>query len=112
MSRAEGTVEHIGLTWRISPGKAADYDRDHATVWPELEQRMRELGASSFSIFRRGDDVFAHLVVRDYAAFVEAYTVDPVAIEWERKWDDLLIVDHPDPATGWPERLVHVWTME
>ena len=65
MSRAEGSPEHIGLTWRIRPGMAADYDRDHATVWPELEQRMRELGASAFSIFRRGDDVYAHLVVRD-----------------------------------------------
>ena len=79
-----GEFEHLGLTWRIAPGRAADYDRDHATVWPELEARMRELGALRFSIFRRGDDVFAHLVVRDYPGFVKAYAVDPIAIEWER----------------------------
>jgi L-rhamnose mutarotase len=104
-------LEHIGLTWRIAPGRAADYDRDHAEVWPRLEQRMHELGAEQFSIFRRGDLVFAHLAGRDYAGFVEAYASDPIAVEWEAQWDDILIVDHPDAATGWPERLVHVWTM-
>jgi L-rhamnose mutarotase len=106
-----GDVQHVGLTWRIREGMTATYDRDHATIWPELAQRLRELGVSGFSIFRRGDIVFAHLAVADYAAFTRAYAVDPVALEWERQWDDVLIVDNPDPETGWPERLVHVWTL-
>ncbi len=104
-------AEHVGLTWRIAPGRAADYDRDHAEVWSSLERRMRDLGVNQFSIFRRGDTVFAHLVVADYPAFVEAYEQDSIAAEWEAQWEDVLIVDHPDPETGWPERLVHVWTM-
>jgi L-rhamnose mutarotase len=103
--------EQVGLVWRIRDGMADVYDRDHATVWPSLERRMRELGLIRFSIFRRGDLVFAHLVVTDYGAFTEAYASDETAQEWEKQWDDLLIVDTTDPETGWPERLVHVWSM-
>jgi L-rhamnose mutarotase len=111
VSGVAADVQNVGLTWRIREGMAARYDRDHATIWPELEQRLRALGVSGFSIFRRGDTVFAHLVVADYARFTSDYAVDQVALEWERQWDDVLIVDNPDPGTGWPERLVHVWTL-
>jgi L-rhamnose mutarotase len=111
VSGATADGEQIGLVWRIREGMAAAYDRDHATVWPSLERRMRELGLIRFSIFRRGDLVFAHLVVTDYHAFTEAYAADETAQEWERQWDALLIVDSPDPETGWPERLVHVWSI-
>jgi L-rhamnose mutarotase len=111
VNRASTEGEQIGLVWRIRDGRAEDYDRDHANVWPALEQRMRELGLISFSIFRRGDLVFAHLVVTDYRAFTEAYASDETAQEWEKQWDDLLIVENADPETGWPERLVHVWSM-
>lgn len=111
MNEASGTPEHIGLYWTIRSGMAAEYDRVHATVWPRLEQRMRELGVVRFSIFRRGEEVFAHLTVTDYPAFTRAYAADLVAQEWERQFDELLLVEHPDPETGWPERLVHVWSM-
>ena len=111
MNEASGTPEHIGLYWTIRSGMAAEYDRVHATVWTRLEQRMRELGVVRFSIFRRGEEVFAHLTVTDYPAFTRAYAADLVAQEWERQFDDLLLVEHPDPETGWPERLVHVWSM-
>ena len=111
MNEVSGAHEHIGLYWTIRAGMAAEYDRVHATVWPRLEQRMRELGVVRFSIFRRGEEVFAHLTVTDYPAFTRAYAADLVAQEWERQFDDLLLVEHPDPETGWPERLVHVWSM-
>jgi L-rhamnose mutarotase len=111
VNEVAGAPEHVGLYWTIRSGMAAEYDRVHATVWPQLEQRMRELGVARFSIFRRGEEVFAHLTVTDYPAFTTAYALDQVAQEWERQFDDLLIVEHPDPETGWPERLVHVWSM-
>jgi len=111
VNQVSGAPEHIGLYWTIRAGMAAEYDRVHATVWPRLEQRMRELGVVRFSIFRRGEEVFAHLTVTDYPAFTRAYAADLVAQEWERQFDDLLLVEHPDPETGWPERLVHVWSM-
>jgi L-rhamnose mutarotase len=111
MSAAPEAVSEVGLHWTIRSGMAAEYDRVHATVWPRLEDRMRELGVRRFSIFRRGEEVFAHLTVIDYPAFTKAYALDQVAQEWERQFDDLLIVEHPDPETGWPERLVHVWSM-
>lgn len=111
MTTAGSLPDEVGLYWTIRPGMAAEYDRVHATVWATLEQRMRELGAVRFSIFRRGEEVFAHLTVTDYPAFTRAYAADPLAQEWERQFDDLLIVEHPDPETGWPERLTHVWSM-
>jgi L-rhamnose mutarotase len=76
VNEVAGVPEHVGLYWTIRSGMAAEYDRVHATVWPQLEQRMRELGVARFSIFRRGEEVFAHLTVTDYPAFT--------SIRWRR----------------------------
>ena len=112
MNEASGSLpSDIGLYWTIRSGMAAEYDRVHATVWPRLEQRMRELGVVRFSIFRRGEEVFAHLDRHRLSGVHARPMRRSVAQEWERQFDDLLIVEHPDPETGWPERLVHVWSM-
>jgi L-rhamnose mutarotase len=106
-----GGPQHIGLTWRIVPGREEEYDARHARMWPELEARLRELGVRAFSIFRRGAIVFGHVEVDDYQALTEDYGRDPLAQEWEREFAELIELDEPDPETGWPERLRHVWSL-
>jgi L-rhamnose mutarotase len=103
--------ERIGLFWRIAAGRESEYDERHAEMWPELERRLHDLGVRSFSIYRRDDLVFGHLEVDDYAELVEAYAQDPLAETWERDFEGLIEMDEPDPTTGWPERLRHVWSL-
>ena len=105
------TRERVGLIWRIVPGKESEYDARHAEMWPDLERRLHAFGVRAFSIYRRGETVFGHLEVDDYGALVAAYGRDPLAQAWERDFAGLIEMDQPDPDTGWPERLRHVWSL-
>lgn len=104
-------MERVGQVWRVRPGKAEEYDRRHATVWPELEALLREAGVESFVIYRWGDVVFGHMEVADYERLVERFNGDPVAERWETEFAELIEYPNADPDTGWPERLSEVWSL-
>jgi len=50
---------------RVRAEAVEDYDREHQRVWPELLQKLKEVGVSDYSIFRRGQDLFLTLRVDD-----------------------------------------------
>ena len=60
-------MERVGFTMRLLPGQEAEYRRRHAAVWPEMLDALRAAGARDYSIFIRGDDLFAYLEVDDFA---------------------------------------------
>ena len=36
---------------RVHPGRQAEYERRHSTIWPEMEDTLRACGARNYSIF-------------------------------------------------------------
>ena len=51
---------------RIKAEAIEEYDREHQRVWPELLQRLKAIGISDYSIFRRGQDLVLSLRVDDF----------------------------------------------
>jgi L-rhamnose mutarotase len=90
---------------------AREYVRRHATIWPELADRLRAAGVANFTIYLHGELVFGHLEVTDFAALAEQLREDPVGVAWEEQMADLLDYPKLDTATGWPERLTLVWDL-
>lgn len=45
----------------LKPGQQDEYEKRHQTIWPELEQVLKEHGVSNYSIFlnRATDRLFA-----------------------------------------------------
>lgn len=43
---------------RLVPGTEEEYDRRHATVWPEMVTAMHACGIRNSTGFRRGTEVF------------------------------------------------------
>jgi L-rhamnose mutarotase len=107
----ESQVDQVGQMWRAKPGKAEEYRRVHATVWPEVEQLLRDAGVSKYAIYAWGDVFFSHMEVQDYAAMVERFNGDPVAQRWEEELGDLIEYPDSDPGTGWPLILDDVWSL-
>jgi L-rhamnose mutarotase len=104
-------TEHVCLSWRIRPGRTEEYERRHARMWPELEARLRELGLVACTIFRRGEECFGHFEVAvSWEEHMAAYSADPLGQAWERDFADLIEFE-PDPGTGSPPRLRHVWSL-
>lgn len=44
-------TEKIGFTMQLLPGQAAEYERRHDEIWPELAALLTRSGISDYSIF-------------------------------------------------------------
>jgi L-rhamnose mutarotase len=104
-------VERVGFTMRLLPGQEAEYRRRHESVWPEMLDALRAAGCRDYSIFIRGEDLFAYLEVDDFAAFRASLAVTPVNDRWQAEMAEL-IDPLTDPATGFHQRLEEIFHLE
>jgi L-rhamnose mutarotase len=76
-------MPRIAFRLRIKPDAAAGYEKDHAAVWPELLAKLKDVGISDYSIFRRGQDLFLVMQVKNFDAAWDALAKDPVNLRWQ-----------------------------
>jgi L-rhamnose mutarotase len=88
------------------------YATEHAEVWPEIEQLLKEVGFTRYDIYLHGDLVISFMEVDDYQAAVERYNASPDGTRWEEHWGDQIIIDEAEEGTDWPMPLRHVWSLE
>jgi L-rhamnose mutarotase len=69
---------------RIRKEAAEDYEREHQRVWPELLQKLKDVGVSDYSIFRRGQDLFLTLRVENFDQAWDELDRDPVNQRWQQ----------------------------
>ena len=104
-------MERIGFSMRLLPGSEAEYRRRHAAVWPALLADLRSAGARNYSIFLRGDDLFAYLEVDDFAAFTAAMAESEANARWQEEMA-AFIDPLTDPATGFHQRLEEIFHLD
>jgi L-rhamnose mutarotase len=68
---------------RIKAEAIEEYDREHKRVWPELLAKLKEVGISDYSVFRRGQDLVLCLRVDDFDKAWDELDRDPVNIKWQ-----------------------------
>ncbi len=74
---------------RIKAGKEEQYDAAHRNVWPELLAKLKEVGISDYSIFRRDQDLFLVMRVVDFDAAWRALDNDPINLKWQQEMSPL-----------------------
>ena len=76
-----------GFKMKLLPGMAAEYERRHAAIWPEMKAMLREYGAQDYSIFLDPETLtlFAYLEIEDEAKW--AASADTAIC---RKWWDYM----------------------
>jgi L-rhamnose mutarotase len=55
----------------------------HKRVWPELLAKLKDVGISGYSIFRRGQDLFLCMRVDDFDRAWDELDRDPVNRRWQ-----------------------------
>lgn len=70
---------------KIKPGKEAEYDESHRHVWPKLLAKLKEVGISRYSIFRRERDLVLVMDVENFDAAWDALTKDETNLKWQQK---------------------------
>ena len=68
---------------RIKSDVIEEYEREHQRVWPELLAKLKEVGISDYSIFRRGQDLVLVLRVDDFEKAWDELDRDPVNQRWQ-----------------------------
>jgi L-rhamnose mutarotase len=104
-------MQRIGFVMRLLPGAEAEYRRRHAAVWPEMLDVLRAAGASNYSIFQRGGDLFGYLEVEDLRRFQDHMAASDVNARWQADMG-VLIDPLTDPATGFHRQLDEVFHLE
>jgi len=68
---------------RIKSDAIEEYEREHRRVWPELLDKLKAVGISDYSIFRRGQDLVLSLRVDDFEKAWDELDRDPVNQRWQ-----------------------------
>ena len=68
---------------RIKPNAIEEYEREHQRVWPELLEKLKQVGISDYSIFRRGQDLVLCLRAENFERAWDELDRDPVNQKWQ-----------------------------
>ena len=80
----EVQMPRVAFRLRIKAGKEAEYDVAHRNVWPALLSKLKEVGISEYSIFRREQDLFLVMQVDDFEGAWRALDNDPTNLKWQQ----------------------------
>ena len=104
-------MERVAFVMRLLPGQELEYRRRHAAVWPEMLAELRAAGARDYSIYLRGTDLFAYLVVDDFTVFREHMAASEINARWQAEMASL-IDPLTDPATGFHQRVEEIFHLD
>ncbi|GAB93192.1 L-rhamnose mutarotase [Gordonia rhizosphera] len=99
----------VALHTRLRPSTVDDYERAHGQVPAELMAAIRRAGATEWSIWRNGLDLFHVIDCEDYQRLLADLRDVPVNIEWQARMDGLLDVAHDYSSDGSAAVLPLVW---
>ncbi|MEV0318044.1 L-rhamnose mutarotase [Streptomyces sp. NPDC050658] len=101
----------IALHTKVRADRVAEYDAAHREVPAELVAAIKAAGASSWTIWRSGTDLFHVLECEDYARMLAELEKLPVNIAWQARMTELLDVVHDYSADGAEAGLPVAWEL-
>jgi L-rhamnose mutarotase len=101
----------IALHTRVRADRIDEYEAAHRAVPPELTDAIRAAGATSWTIWRSGTDLFHVIDCEDYAALLAYLSAQPANAAWQARMAGLLDVTHDYSADGAGAALRVVWAL-
>lgn len=91
-------LEGSAFILRVKPGMAAEYEKRHDELWPEMAEALKAQGIVFYEIFldEKTNRVFGHMI-RD--RHYDPDTPEPeVVLKWRRHMADVLEFEGDKPA--------------
>ena len=96
---------------RVKAGSEQEYRRRHEAVWPEMLRALKDAGCSNYSIYMKGQDLFAYLEVGDFESFKRQMSSNADAQRWEEQMAPIM-ERAIQPKTGFHEVLPEVFHLD
>ncbi|GIG62167.1 hypothetical protein Lfu02_65390 [Longispora fulva] len=101
----------VALHTRLRPGAEAAYLEAHQGVPQELLAAIRAAGATEWTIWRSGLDLFHLVECADYDLLLGSLAGLPVNIAWQARMAELLDVVHDYSPDGGAAGLPVAWRL-
>ncbi|MFE7895531.1 L-rhamnose mutarotase [Streptomyces sp. NPDC057412] len=101
----------IALHTRVRADRVDAYDAAHQDVPKALTDAIRAAGATSWTIWRSGPDLFHLLECEDYGRLLAELEELPVNVAWQARMAQLLDVVHDYSREGAGAGLPVVWEL-
>lgn len=96
-------MKRVAFKMKLHKGQAAEYERRHAAIWPELEELLKASGISRYSIFLDPEthQLFGVLTVTDQTK-LETLGHEPVMKRWWAYMKDIMECNPDDSPVSMP----------
>jgi L-rhamnose mutarotase len=101
----------IALHTQVRADRIDEYVRAHQQVPAELTDAIRAAGATSWTIWRSGTELFHVIECADYAGLLAALDGNPVNQRWQQRMAGLLETVHDYSEGGGDAVLPVVWQL-
>ncbi|WBB61481.1 L-rhamnose mutarotase [Streptomyces sp. WMMC500] len=101
----------IALHTKVRADRIEEYEAAHREVPEELTTAIRAAGATSWTIWRSGADLFHVIECADYARLLAELEHLPVNVTWQARMAELLDVVHDYTGEGAGAGLPVVWEL-
>lgn len=101
----------IALRTKVRADRIEEYEAAHREVPGELVTAIRAAGATSWTIWRSGTDLFHVIECDDYARLLAELEHLPVNVTWQARMAELLDVVHDFTDEGSSAGLPVVWEL-
>ncbi|MGV9569545.1 L-rhamnose mutarotase [Streptomyces nigra] len=101
----------VALHTRVRADRVDAYEAAHREVPKELTDAIRASGATSWTIWRSGQDLFHVLECEDYGRLLAELEELPVNVAWQARMTQLLDVVHDYSRDGTGAGLPVVWEL-
>lgn len=90
-------MKRIAQVMYIKPGQYDEYAKRHAEIWPEMQETLKQYGATNYSIYlnRENGQTLAYLEVPDVATY-QAIAETDVCRRWWHYMAPLMLVNQDE----------------
>ena len=95
------------IKMQLLPGKATEYERRHAEIWPEMKAMISAYGGHDYSIFldEKTGELFARIEIEDEARWTASAETE-VCRRWWDYMSDIMEVNPDKSPVEEPLRMV------
>jgi L-rhamnose mutarotase len=105
-------MQRVCFVLQVKPERLAEYKERHKTVWPDMQQALRETGWGNYSLFLRPDGMLVGYVeTDDFQKSLDGMAAREVNARWQKAMGEFFMNPpgvRPDQAMTPLEEVFHL----